>query len=294
MRFDPESYRRNPAIADGGWSTILAEHGLPPDSPLAEMMNLHHEVAVRGLARAYVEAGAEIITTNTFCGNAIALSRRGVEADIQELNRAGAAICRSVAGDTLPVLGSLGPTGAIVAVNEVPEDQIMAAFRVQAQGLVEGGVDGFVLETFSEIGEAVLAIRAIREETDLPVVASFSFDSGPQRTRTMTGAEAAACAAAVEDAGAALIGCNCGAGVATYLPIVVALRAASTLPIWVRPSGGLPDLVDDRATYTTTPEDYVRHAAPLLEAGANIIGGCCGVGPAHIQRLAALVQRRRT
>jgi len=191
------------------------------------------------------------------------------------------------------VAGSIGPSGKILAVREVAEEQLATAFAEQATALADGGADVIVLETFSELAEILLALEAVGKATGLPVIASMSFDSGPQRTRTMMGAKAEDCASALEEAGADAVGCNCGAGVATILPTVVALRANTELPLWVKPNAGLPELEDGQVVYKQTPDEFGHHVPTLLDAGVNIIGGCCGTGPGHIKRVAALVESHK-
>jgi len=283
-------YRDKIAVADGGWSTQLQMRGVPTDT-LAEMGNLTHPDVVEGLAREYVEAGAHFITTNTFSANAFVVERRAPEQDVAELNRAGAVLVRKAIGDSGALAaGSIGPSGKILAIREVSEDQIKQAVKTQAVGLAEGGADVIILETFSELAEILLALETVKEATGLPVIASMSFDSGPQRTRTMMGAKAEDCATALQEAGADAVGCNCGAGIGTILPAVVALRANTDLPLWVKPNAGLPELEEGKVVYRQTPEEFGHHLPTLLDAGVNIIGGCCGTGPAHIKRVAAIVQ----
>ena len=211
-----------------------------------------------------------------------------------ELNAAGVALARrAIADRDVLVIGAISPSGKILAVSEVGEDELLEAFSEQAQALAEAGVDAIVLETFSELAEILLALRAVKTATRLPVIASMSFDSGPQRTRTIMGARAEDCAAALDDAGADVVGCNCGSGINTVLPAVVALRGATALPLWVKPNSGLPELEDGRAVYRHSPEQFTAIVPTLIDAGANILGGCCGAGPEHIRRLAALVGSRR-
>ncbi|MBI5863013.1 MAG: homocysteine S-methyltransferase family protein [Planctomycetes bacterium] len=141
--------------------------------------------------------------------------------------------------------------------------------------------------------EILLALAAVKSVTNLPVVASMSFDSGPQRARTLMGATAEQAAAALDEAGADAIGSNCGAGIAAALPAVVALRANTKKPLWIKPSVGLPDLEEGRPVYHHTPDEFGGFVPALIDAGANILGGCCGAGPEHIRRVAALVASRR-
>jgi len=210
------------------------------------------------------------------------------------VTREGARIARRVAdaaGTGVLVAGCIGPSGTILAAGECPRPQIAEAFAVQARILADEGADLLVLETFSELDEVLLALEAVRAVVQLPVVASMSFDSGPQRTQTAAGAEAAECAGRLTEAGADAIGCNCGAGVAHVLPAVVALRANTSRPVWCKPSVGLPDVQDGLPAYPQTPEEFVRPLPKVLEAGVNVLGGCCGTTPDHIAALAALVRR---
>ncbi len=292
MKFDRAALTRTVTLADGGWSTQLVARAFPA-AGMAETANLTHPELVAGLAREYLDAGAQFITTNTFAANRWNLERRRVPHDVAEVNRRGAELAREAIGErSALVAGSLGPSGKLLVLREATEAELQRLFAEQAEGLVAGGADVLLLETFSELAEALLALRTVKQTTGLPVIASLSFDSGPQRTRTMMGAEAGECAAALEDAGADAVGFNCGSGVEQALPAVVALRAATRLPLWVKPNAGLPELEDGRAVWKQTPEEFAGHFGQILEAGANIVGGCCGSGPAHIARLATLVRRR--
>ncbi len=293
MVLDGEALRSAVAVADGGWSTQLHMRGVPADA-MAEAGNLTHPESVVALAREYVDAGARFITTNTFGANRWILERRAIAHQAADLNRAGAELARLAIGDAAALVGgSIGPSGKILAVREATEEQLAPAFEEQAVALADGRADVIVLETFSELAEILLALRIVKDATGLPVIASMSFDSGPQRTRTMMGAEAGECAAALEDGGADVVGCNCGSGIEHVLPAVVALRAGTTLPLWVKPNAGLPELEGGTAVWRQTPEEFASFVPSLMEAGANIIGGCCGSGPEHIRRVARIVERRR-
>ena len=293
MKLDTKALTRAVTVADGGWSTQLQARGLPA-STVAETANVSHPQLVTALARDYVAAGARFLTTNTFSANTFVFERRGVRPSVAAVNRRGAEIAREVAGDCgVVVVGSIGASGKILAVREASEELLSAAFAEQARALARGGVDAILLETFTELAEILLALRVVKDATGLPVISSMSFDSGPQRTRTMMGAAADECGAVLDDAGADVIGCNCGSGIADVLPAVVALRAASTRPLWVKPNAGLPELHEGRAVYRQTPEEFAAYVPTLIDAGANIIGGCCGTGPEHIRRVAALIAKRR-
>lgn len=293
-QLDWEGLRTAVMVADGGWSTVLRAAGLPIGVAAPEFMNRESPALVTALAERYLESGARLLTTNTFSANRIALARFKAADDAAELCRAGARIIRSAATQRGAVVaGCIGPTGKILAVDEISEADAARAFAEAAAALADGGSDLILLETFSELRELLVAVQAVRKAGNLPIIASLSFDSGPQRTRTLMGAEASQCAAALQDAGVAAIGSNCGAGPGAALPAVVALRAATRLPILARPNAGLPEVEDDRVVYRLTPEDFAKEMAPLIDAGANILGGCCGVTAAHIARLAGLVERRK-
>lgn len=288
--FEPDRLRERPHVADGGWSTQLRARGYAPDAP-AELANLTHAELVQQLAREYLEAGAEFITTNTFAANRFVFERAGVEDDPRKVAEVGARLAREAVGDAAWVVGSIGPSGRMLVIQEATPGELAGLFAEQARALAAGGVDAIVLETFSEPAEIEIAIAAAGEASGLPVIASMSFDSGPQRTRTIMGAEAGTCAALMEQAGAAVVGCNCGSGIEDVLPAVVALRAHTSRPLWVKPNAGVPELIDGQVVYRVTPEAFVEHVPQLLEAGADILGGCCGTGPEHIARLARRIAR---
>ncbi len=292
MTINAEMFKGVVAVADGGWSTQLQMRGVPTDA-MAETANFTHPDVVRDLGRAYVDAGARFITTNTFAANRWTLERREVEQSVAEVNRRGAELAREAVGrGGALVAGSIGPSGKILAVRETTEDELTPLFEEQAKGLAEGGADLIVLETFSEVAEILLALKVAKDATGLPIVASMSFDSGPQRTRTMMGAKAEECAAALDDGGADIIGANCGGGIDLILPAVVALRAATERPLWVKPNAGMPELIEGRAVWRQTPDEFAAKVPTLLDADVNIIGGCCGSGPEHIEQVASVVARR--
>lgn len=292
MSFELANSIDHVTVVDGGWSSLLHAQGAPYDRP-AELANLTHAHLVEKIARDYLAAGAQLITTNTFGCSVFQFEARHVDADPREVARAGVAAARRATGRDVPLLGVIGPSGKIMAIREVADEALQHEFQAQARTLAEAGVDAIVLETFSELEEITIAIRAVKEATRVPVIACMSFDSGPQRTRTRLGVTAEAAAPALEAAGADAVGSNCGGGAASALPAVAALRAATRKPIWVKPSIGLPELEQGRPVYTQTPDEFGTAIAPLLDAGVNFIGGCCGVGPEHIRRLAHLVEAHR-
>jgi methionine synthase I (cobalamin-dependent) len=248
-------------------------------------MNVDEPDLVRSAHQAYVDAGADAIETNTFQGNRVALAAHGLGDRAAEINRAAAKLARGVAGDRVFVAGSIGPTGRILEpYGEFEPEAAQAAFEEQAKALAEGGVDFFVVETFTAVEEVVLAVRAAAS-TGLPVAASMSFDPNG---RTAFGVLPKRAADEMAAAGAVVGGANCG----TVTPlemvaIVEQFRAASYLPLIAQPNAGRPERTESGVRFPAGPEE-VAEAAPRFQlAGATIIGGCCGTKPEHIRAVVA-------
>ena len=278
-----ELLRHGPVVTDGAWGTQLQARGLPIGE-FPDAWNLTQPARVEEVARAYVEAGSRVILTNTFGANRLRLlDHEPALADrVAEINRAGAEISRRAAGDRAKVFASIGPTGKLLLAGDVTPDEMSAAFAGQAQALAAGGADALVIETMSAPEEASLAVAAAKA-TGLPVVACLVYESGKDNDRTMMGTTPEQAAEALAAAGADAIGANCGQGIEGFIPICRRLRAATGLPLWMKANAGMPELVDARAVYRTTPEEFAAHAVPLREAGASFIGGCCGTTPDFIR-----------
>jgi 5-methyltetrahydrofolate--homocysteine methyltransferase len=274
-------------VTDGAWGTQLQALGLSPGEP-PDAWNLTHPEKVEEVARAYVEAGSRVILTNTFGANRFLLGRRGLADRVAELNRAGVGISRRAAGQRAMVFASVGPTGVILLMGEVSPEQVRAAFAEQAAALADGGADALVIETMSDPAEARLAVEAARE-TGLPVVACMVFDSGRNKDRTMMGTTVEQAAAVLRDAGADVIGANCGQGIAGFVGICRRLKEAAGVPVWIKANAGLPELIDDRAVYRQTAEEFADCVPALVEAGASFIGGCCGTTPEFVRAVAERV-----
>ena len=271
-------------LTDGSWGVHLQSLGLQPgESP--DVWNLTHPDLVTKVAQAYIEAGSHIILTNTFGASCIMLGRHGYADQAYAINRAGAQISRAAAAGKARVFASIGPSGAMLMMGDVTEEELAAAFDEQAKGLAEGGAEAIVIETMSDLTEATLAVKAARA-TGLPVVACMTFDSGKNKDRTMMGVTPEQAAEELAAAGADVIGANCGQGIEGYVPICSRLHAATSLPIWIKPNAGLPLVEDGRTVYKTTPDEFAAHASDLLKAGASFIGGCCGSNPEFIRALA--------
>lgn len=273
-----------PILTDGAWGTMLQSLGLPVgDCP--DAWNLSHPARVEQVARAYVEAGSQIILTNTFGANRITLERHGLADQAAAINRAGAEISKRAAGDRAKVFASIGPSGKMLMMGEVSADELRAAFDEQAQALAAGGADGLVIETMSDLTEITIALGAA-QATGLPVVASMTFDSGKNKDRTLMGVTPEEAAEALTEAGADVIGANCGQGIEGYLAICRRLRAATSLPLWIKPNAGLPEMINGQVVYRTTAQEFASYAPAMREAGATFLGGCCGSNPDFIRALA--------
>jgi len=243
------------------------------------------------VAESYVAAGSQVIITNTFTGNRVILSRHGLADKTVELNRAGAAISRQAAGKGVRVFGSMGPSGQIVMMEEISREELHDAFREQAVALAEAGVDALLCETMTELAEAEIAVRAAKEGTGLPVVASMVFDSGADRCFTSMGDSVEAAAKVLVEAGADVLGINCGVGMGQVMVPLRRLREATDRPIWVKPNAGLPELHQGRVVFKESPEDFASHVPELVRIGVDYIGGCCGTTPEHIRAVAAALAK---
>lgn len=278
-----------PVVTDGAWGTQLQARGLQPGE-CPDGWNLARPVAVEEVARAYVEAGSRVILTNTFRANRVTLAGHGLADKTVEINRAGAAISKQAAGDRAKVFASIGPSGKMLMAGETSEEELREAFAEQASALCAGGADALVVETMSDLAEARIALEAAKT-TGLPVVACMVYDSGRNKDRTMMGVTPEQAAAELAEAGADVIGANCGCGIEGYVGIARRLRAATPRPVWIKPNAGLPELVGGKTVWRMTAAEFAAYVPQLVEAGTNFIGGCCGTGPDFIRAVAEALRR---
>lgn len=276
---------RGVLITDGAWGTRLQELGLEPGQ-IPDSWNLDHPALVEQVAREYVEAGSDVILTNTFRANRITLAPAGLAPRVREINAAGVELSRRAAAGRARVAASIGPTGKMLIAGDVSPDDLLAAFLEQAEALASAGADALLIETMSDLEEARIALRAARS-TRLPVIVSFAFDTGRNRDRTMMGVTPEQAAAEMQAAGADAVGANCGAGIERFPALCARLRHACSLPIWIKANAGLPEWREERAVYSTSPEQFASYLPALVEAGAAFVGGCCGSSPAFVRALAA-------
>lgn len=242
---------------------------------------------VRDIHRQYVRAGAEIIETNTFGANPRKLAQYGLADDTETINRAAAVLARDAAGGRAAVVGAIGPLGVRVEpFGETGVDEAEADFRRQVAGLLAGGVDGFILETFSDVNELQAAVRAVRALTDLPIIAQMTIG---QDGRTAYGTAPAVFGPELEAMGVDVIGVNCSVGPQGILEAVEQLAQVTDLPLSAQPNAGLPRDVGDRKIYMASPEYMASYARRMVEAGARFVGGCCGTTPDHIKAIVGFV-----
>ena len=270
-------------ISDGAWGTFLQKKGLKPGE-CPELWCIERPDDVFEVAKNYIDAGANLVETDSFGGTCFKFEHYGLANRTAEINEAAAKISRKAAGDDNWVIASIGPTGKMLLMGDVTEEELYEAFKVQAVALEKGGADAVCIETMSAIDEATLAIKATKENTNLEIICTFTFEltlNGDYRT--MMGVSPVDAAKASIEAGADIIGTNCGNGIERMVEIVKEIRdAVPDAPILVHANAGLPVNVDGVDTFPETPEDMASRVPELVEAGANIIGGCCGTTPAHI------------
>jgi 5-methyltetrahydrofolate--homocysteine methyltransferase len=285
MRF-ADCLRGTMTLSDGAWGTEFQKLGATPGACLDEW-SLSKPEFVRQVADSYVQAGSRVLLTNTFRANPISLAQYGLQDRFQAINRAAVKISRQAAGNSTLVFASIGPSGKMLLTKEVTVEQLREAFSRQAHALAAEGPDAILIETMTDLTEARIAAAAALE-TQLPVIVSFVFDSGKNRDRTIMGTTPEQVVEALAGDGVHAIGANCGLGIRDFIPICKRLAAASSLPIWIKPNAGLPEMVGGAAHYKTTPAEFAASAQELYEAGATFLGGCCGTTPDFIRALGQL------
>ncbi len=274
-------------VVDGAMGTMLYGRGVFLNVCYDEL-NLRQPDLVREIHREYVRAGADVIETNTFGANPLKLATHGLADDTERINMAAAVLAREAAGDRAAVVGAIGPLGVrLEPFGELSVAEAREAFARQARGLLDGGVSGFILETFSDVQELRAALEAVRAICDLPVIAQMTVGTDG---KTHYGTEPAVFGPEIEAMGADVIGVNCSVGPHGVLEAVEQLSRAITTPIAAQPNAGLPREIGDRKIYMASPEYMASYARRMVEAGARFVGGCCGTTPAHIREIVGFVQ----
>ena len=282
-----ETIKNNKILtSDGAWGTYLQERGLKPGE-CPELWNITHRDEVLSIAESYIKAGSDIILTNSFGANPTKLGHYDLKERIHEINETAAAISREAAGSDHFVFGSIGPTGEMLMMGNISGETLQKGFYTQAKALAKGGVDAICIETMSAIDEACLAIQAAKEATDLEIACTFTFEKTIQGNyRTMMGVSPLDMVSAVKEAGATIIGTNCGNGFDQMIDIVGEIRKVdSSTPILVQANAGKPVIQDGKTIFPETPQSMAAKVNDLIKSGANIIGGCCGTTPDHIKAI---------
>ena len=279
-------------VADGAWGTALHKKGWKGmDCP--ELWNVDHPELVLEIAESYIKAGSNLIETNTFGGNRIKLELYNLGDRVSEINKAGVKISRKAAGPDKYVLGSIGPTGKILMMGEVTQEDLYEAFKEQAMALEAGGADAIMIETMTDLEEAIQAIKAAKENTKCEIFCTMTFDKTvTNEFRSMMGVSPTDMVNQIISAGAELIGANCGNGIKDMVNIVKEIRSVDEeIPILIHANAGMPIYQDGETVFPETPDEMAGVAVELISAGANIIGGCCGTTPKHISQLVNVVRK---
>jgi 5-methyltetrahydrofolate--homocysteine methyltransferase len=279
--------KKAPLVSDGAWGTFLHSMGLKPEE-CPESWNLKYPEKVFSIPQSYLNAGADIVLTNSFGASPFKLAHYQLRDKTSRINQAAAEISRKAAGESRLVLGSIGPTGVVLMMGDVSQKELYDGFKEQALALSRGGVDALCVETMSALDEAILAIKAIKDHTDLEVICTFTFEKTLKgEYRTMMGVSPPQMVETLLDEGADVVGTNCGNGMKDMIDIVKEIRTVdSDIPILVHANAGRPEVKDGNTIFPESPEEMASYVPEILHAGANIIGGCCGTTPDHIRRIA--------
>ena len=291
-----ERIKKGPLVLDGAMGTELIARGIQVGA-CNEYLNIDSAGIISDIHHAYLLAGSDAIITNTFGANKYSLERHGYAEETVRINKAGAELARQVAGEKY-VLGDIGPSGDFLEpLGALKPDELRAAFASQAEALLAGGVDGLIIETMTALDETLIAIEAAKSIAgDKPVLVSMSFDKTGDSFKTMMGVDVEAAVSKIVPLNVYAIGFNCGTlSLDEYVVLseefVTAVRALSDdLAICAEPNAGKPELVEDKAVYKVSPEDFAAAAQKINSAGVSIIGGCCGTSPAHIEAVARRIK----
>ena len=276
-------------LLDGAMGTQLFARGIEAGR-CGDLLNVESPDVIGDIHKAYIAAGSDAVFTNTFGANKIILARHGLADRAAEINAAAVKIARKAAGEDKYVLGDIGPCGDFLEpLGTLTAESLKQVFAEQAKILCDSGVDGFIIETMTALDEMLVAIDAVKSVCNLPVFASMSFDKAGDDFRTMMGVGVEDAAAKIISFEVAAVGFNCGkASLDEYVTLAAQFVSAvnGKTPVLAEPNAGLPELVDNRAVYKVSAEEFAQTAEKIHSAGVNIIGGCCGTSPEHIKAVA--------
>lgn len=272
-------------VSDGAWGTFLHQKGLKPgECPESWCLTRFDDVV--DIAKSYADAGADMVEADSFGGTSFKFEHYGLQDKVAEINEAAARASRQAAGPDKWVIASVGPTGELLCTGDVTKEDLYNAFKEQVVALEKGGADAVCIETMSDIDEAVQAIKATKENTNLEVICTFSYEITKKGDfKSMMGVAPGVGAKACYEAGADIVGTNCGNGMERMIIIVKEMRAAVDCPILCHANAGLPENIDGHDVFPETPEQMAALVPEIVAAGCNVIGGCCGTTPAHIRAM---------
>jgi 5-methyltetrahydrofolate--homocysteine methyltransferase len=283
-----------PLLADGAVGSLLIANGLAAGA-CPELFNIEHPDVIRQINEAYIEAGADIFQTNTFGASPLKLQHYKLDGKAEELNRAAVRIAKEARkGKEVYIYGSCGPSGRLLKpFGDTEPEAMFDSIKIQAAALIDEGVDLLVFETMTDLNEARLAIQAARSVSkDIPIAATMTFDKTPRGYFTIMGVTIAQAADGLAEAGADIIGSNCGNGIEKMIEIAAEFKKQTDKPVIIQSNAGLPVMKDGQITYSETPEFMKEKTAELLGLGVRIIGGCCGTTPEHILAFRNLIDER--
>ena len=282
-------------VGDGAWGTQLMQRGLPPGQP-PEWFALEHPDVIEEVARLYVVAGADLVTTDTFGGTSFRLRLHGLDGARERVNRQAVEAVKRAVGERALVSASVGPSGQLLEpYGDTSPDAVEEAFAEQVAVLASAGADVLCIETMGDLTEATRAVKAAKAAAPgLPVMATMTFEPTPRGYFTVMGVSVEKAARGLEAAGADVVGSNCGTGIADMVEIARLMARATRLPLLIQPNAGLPASREGRAVYDETPETMAARVPDLLDCGVAIVGGCCGTTPEHIGAIRRAVDAGRT
>jgi len=280
-----ELAKKRVVLFDGGMGSTLVSLGLP-EGECPESWNLTHSEVIKDIHQKYLEAGADVIETNTFGANRLRLASFSYDNQVEEINARAVEIAKNVCPEDKFVAGDIGPCGGFLKpVGKVSIEELEESFLEQAKALSQAGVDLFFIETMYDLREAISAIKAIKKVSDFPIFVSMTFDKKPRGYFTIMGNTISECALELKKAGADVIGANCTLGSEEMIGLIEELRKHTDLPIIAQPNAGKPEFIQNKLTYPQDPESFAEDMMKIIKAGANFVGGCCGTTPEFIRRI---------